>query len=83
MIAMNVICFGFEERIYTPTPNEQSRANILKLHLDNTKSSLTENDIKALAKATQGLVLLVMDYRKLFLIFPSSLQTLNTGYLLI
>ncbi|KAG5889437.1 hypothetical protein JTB14_032770 [Gonioctena quinquepunctata] len=44
----------FEKRIYIPLPEEPARAVMFKLHLGNTHTELTENDIKELAKRTDG-----------------------------
>ncbi|KAJ8924966.1 hypothetical protein NQ315_001131 [Exocentrus adspersus] len=40
----------FEKRIYIPLPEEPARAVMFKLHLGNTRTELTEDDIKELAK---------------------------------
>lgn len=44
----------FEKRIYIPLPEEQARAIMFKLHLGSTAHSLTEDDFKQLAAATEG-----------------------------
>ncbi|KAG8235626.1 hypothetical protein J437_LFUL014884 [Ladona fulva] len=47
----------FEKRIYIPLPEEHARLIMFKLHLGNTKHTLTENDLKTLANKTEGLYL--------------------------
>ncbi|XP_021942841.1 vacuolar protein sorting-associated protein 4A [Zootermopsis nevadensis] len=44
----------FEKRIYIPLPEEQARLEMFKLHLGNTSHTLTEDDLKKLAKNTEG-----------------------------
>ncbi|KAF5296073.1 hypothetical protein FQA39_LY12695 [Lamprigera yunnana] len=44
----------FEKRIYIPLPEEQARLVMFKLHLGNTPTLLTEDDLKVLAKKTEG-----------------------------
>ncbi|KAJ8968694.1 hypothetical protein NQ317_007341 [Molorchus minor] len=44
----------FEKRIYIPLPEEPARAVMFKLHLGNTRTELSEDDIKELAKRTEG-----------------------------
>ncbi|CAH1105728.1 unnamed protein product [Psylliodes chrysocephalus] len=44
----------FEKRIYIPLPEEPARAVMFKLHLGNTHTELTEEDIKELASKTEG-----------------------------
>lgn len=44
----------FEKRIYIPLPEEPARAVMFKLHLGNTRTELTEDDIKELASRTEG-----------------------------
>lgn len=44
----------FEKRIYIPLPEEQARAIMFKLHLGNTRHTLTEEDFKKLAMSTEG-----------------------------
>jgi len=44
----------FERRIYIPLPEESARKKIFKLHLGNTPSSLTEEDLEILAEYTEG-----------------------------
>ncbi|CAH1155260.1 unnamed protein product [Phaedon cochleariae] len=44
----------FEKRIYIPLPEEPARAVMFKLHLGNTHTELTEEDIKELANKTEG-----------------------------
>ncbi|XP_076822275.1 vacuolar protein sorting-associated protein 4B-like [Clavelina lepadiformis] len=44
----------FERRIYIPLPEEVARITMFKLHLGDTKTNLTENDIKRLGKVTDG-----------------------------
>jgi vacuolar protein-sorting-associated protein 4 len=43
----------FEERIYIPLPDEHARLNIFKMNIGNTPNSLTEEDMKVLAKRTE------------------------------
>lgn len=47
----------FEKRIYIPLPEEQARNVMFKLHLGNTPTHLSEEDLKVLAKKTEGSVL--------------------------
>lgn len=44
----------FEKRIYIPLPEESARLVMFKLHLGNTPTQLTEEDLKVLAKKTEG-----------------------------
>lgn len=44
----------FEKRIYIPLPEEHARLVMFKLHLGNTPTQLTEEDLKLLAKKTDG-----------------------------
>ncbi|XP_010006774.1 PREDICTED: vacuolar protein sorting-associated protein 4A [Chaetura pelagica] len=44
----------FEKRIYIPLPEEAARAQMFKLHLGNTPHSLTEANIRELARKTDG-----------------------------
>nr|CAI5862954.1 unnamed protein product [Callosobruchus analis] len=44
----------FEKRIYIPLPEEPARAMMFKLHLGNTHTELSDDDIKELAKRTDG-----------------------------
>lgn len=44
----------FEKRIYIPLPEEPARATMFKLHLGNTHTQLTDDDIKELARRTEG-----------------------------
>lgn len=44
----------FEKRIYIPLPEEHARVTMFKIHLGNTRNELTEEDIKELAKKTDG-----------------------------
>ncbi|KFM67153.1 Vacuolar protein sorting-associated protein 4B, partial [Stegodyphus mimosarum] len=44
----------FEKRIYIPLPDEIARVAIFKLSIGNTPNSLTEENIKELAKKTDG-----------------------------
>lgn len=44
----------FEKRIYIPLPEEHARLVMFKLHLGNTSTQLTEEDLKLLAKKTEG-----------------------------
>lgn len=46
----------FEKRIYIPLPEEHARLVMFKLHLGNTPTQLTEEDLKLLAKKTEGYV---------------------------
>jgi SpoVK/Ycf46/Vps4 family AAA+-type ATPase len=46
----------FEKRIYIPLPEEHARLTMFKLHLGNTSHTLTEKDLKTLAKNTEGCV---------------------------
>lgn len=46
----------FEKRIYIPLPEEQARLEMFKLHLGNTSHTLTEEDLKKLARNTEGYV---------------------------
>jgi vacuolar protein-sorting-associated protein 4 len=43
----------FEKRIYIPLPEEHGRLNIIKMNIGNTPNSLTEKDMKILAKRTE------------------------------
>jgi len=44
----------FEKRIYIPLPKKSARKKIFKLHLGDTPSSLTEEDLEILAEYTEG-----------------------------
>ncbi|KAF2894926.1 hypothetical protein ILUMI_11248 [Ignelater luminosus] len=44
----------FEKRIYIPLPEEHARLVMFKIHLGNTPTQLTEDDLKVLAKKTEG-----------------------------
>lgn len=44
----------FEKRIYIPLPEEQSRAEMFKIHLGNTPHCLKDKDFKRLGKDTHG-----------------------------
>lgn len=44
----------FEKRIYIPLPEEHARLVMFKLHLGNTSTELSEDDLKELAKNTDG-----------------------------
>lgn len=44
----------FEKRIYIPLPEEHARVTMFKLHLGNTRTELTEEDIKELGRKTEG-----------------------------
>ncbi|GLV43828.1 Vacuolar protein sorting 4 [Carabus blaptoides fortunei] len=44
----------FEKRIYIPLPEEHARLVMFKLHLGNTPHQLSEEDLKVLAKKTDG-----------------------------
>lgn len=44
----------FEKRIYIPLPEEPARLTMFKLHLGSTTHVLTEEDLKVLAKHTEG-----------------------------
>lgn len=44
----------FEKRIYIPLPEEHARLTMFKLHLGNTRHTLTENDLRQLASKTEG-----------------------------
>lgn len=46
----------FEKRIYIPLPEEHARLTMFKLHLGNTAHTLTEEDLRKLAKNTEGYV---------------------------
>lgn len=49
----------FEKRIYIPLPEEPARLNMFKLAFGDTKHSLTEEDLRLLAKKTEGSVYLL------------------------
>lgn len=44
----------FEKRIYIPLPEEHARLVMFKIHLGNTAHVLTEDNLKNLAKNTEG-----------------------------
>lgn len=44
----------FEKRIFIPLPEEHARLVMFKIHLGNTAHVLTEDDLKLLAKNTEG-----------------------------
>jgi len=44
----------FEKRIYIPLPEEHARLVMFKIHLGNTAHCLTEENLKQLAKQTEG-----------------------------
>lgn len=44
----------FEKRIYIPLPEEHARLVMFKIHFGSTTHVLTENDLKELAKNTEG-----------------------------
>lgn len=44
----------FEKRIYIPLPEEHARLTMFQLHLGNTSHTVTEEDLKKLAKNTEG-----------------------------
>jgi len=44
----------FEKRIYIPLPEEHARLTMFKLHLGNTYHCLNEEDLKELARRTDG-----------------------------
>lgn len=47
-------CVRFEKRIYIPLPEEPARAQMFRLHLGNTPHSLSEADLRQLARKTDG-----------------------------
>ncbi|XP_059616979.1 vacuolar protein sorting-associated protein 4 [Phlebotomus argentipes] len=44
----------FEKRIFIPLPEEVARLVMFKIHLGNTSHTLTESNLKELAKKTEG-----------------------------
>lgn len=44
----------FEKRIYIPLPEEHARSTMFKIHLGNTAHVLTEENLKQLARQTEG-----------------------------
>lgn len=44
----------FEKRIYIPLPEEHARLVMFKIHLGNTPHQVSEDDLKELAKRTDG-----------------------------
>lgn len=44
----------FEKRIYIPLPEEPARLTMFKLHLGNTPTQLSDENLKELAKKTDG-----------------------------
>lgn len=49
-----LLCVRFEKRIYIPLPEEPARAQMFRLHLGNTPHSLSEADLRQLARKTDG-----------------------------
>ena len=49
-----LLCVRFEKRIYIPLPEEPARAQMFRLHLGNTPHSLSEPDLRQLARKTDG-----------------------------
>lgn len=49
-----LLCVRFEKRIYIPLPEEPARAQMFRLHLGNTPHSLSEADLRQLARKTEG-----------------------------
>jgi vacuolar protein-sorting-associated protein 4 len=43
----------FEEKIYIPLPEKKARLHIIKMNIGKTPNSLTEKDLKVLAKRTE------------------------------
>ncbi|KAK2726479.1 vacuolar protein sorting-associated protein 4-like [Artemia franciscana] len=44
----------FEKRIYIPLPEENVRTRIFKIHLGNTRNTLTQKDFRELGKRSKG-----------------------------
>ena len=44
----------FEKRIYIPLPDELARLAIFKLHMGNTRHTLSDKDLRDLAAQTEG-----------------------------
>ncbi|KAK9885765.1 hypothetical protein WA026_013636 [Henosepilachna vigintioctopunctata] len=44
----------FERRIYIPLPEEHARVTMFKIHLGNTRTTLTEEDLKELGRRSEG-----------------------------
>jgi len=44
----------FESRVHIPLPDKDARLQLFKIHLGDTPSTLTENDIETLAQSTDG-----------------------------
>lgn len=44
----------FEKRIYIPLPDTNARKDMFRLHVGDTPNTLTEEDYKELARATEG-----------------------------
>lgn len=44
----------FERRIYIPLPEEHARVTMFKIHLGNTQTTLTEEDLKELGRRSEG-----------------------------
>lgn len=44
----------FEKRIYIPLPEEHARLVMFKIHLGNTPHQVSDDDLKELAKRTEG-----------------------------
>lgn len=51
---LSLSCVRFEKRIYIPLPEEPARAQMFRLHLGNTPHSLSEADLRQLARKTDG-----------------------------
>ena len=54
LMRFNVFRRRFEKRIYIPLPEDPARLNMFRLAFGDTKHSLTEEDLKALSKKTEG-----------------------------
>lgn len=50
----NYVTVRFEKRIYIPLPEEPARSQMFRLHLGNTPHSLSDADLRQLAKKTEG-----------------------------
>lgn len=61
----------FEKRIYIPLPEEHARLMMFKLHLGNTRHTLTEDDLKSLANKTDGYAffMLLITHSHMFYLF--------------
>lgn len=44
----------FEKRIYIPLPSENARYKMFQIHLGNTRHTMTNEDLKDLARRTEG-----------------------------